>query len=492
MERLRALILLSVIATPVFAQPDPSDPDLRLWLRAEDLATAGLSDGDYISPLGSGVQWVDQSMYGTVMAPRNEFNPFGPFGGFGVDEAPLFTTADINGNSFPVVRFERAAQPTRTPEFGSDPDCTTPTACQGIEGQPGTGSIDRLFQTNNLESQGSFDPLNFGNGTSLTAIAVYFPEVTSPATNGFQPIMSKRGTNSAAWHMGIREFTGHFTSVQYAGIQEHRSANVPLAQTWHITAMKLIDDPMDLMNVNDVVEWWDDETEDGSLRMSQLNVVPDNITVNRNGPLAADEPFGIGAHAQDCCGELETFFGNIAELIVYARDLDETDFGEVQDYLNNKYFGAPGPECDLDGDNDCDTDDIDLLTAEIAAGTNDPAFDLTDDDLVNLDDRDAWLSLAGEENIGPGRAYLLGDANLDETVDGADFLAWNSNKFLPADAWSLGDFNADGTIDGADFLIWNNFKFQSSDAPVSVPEPHALLLGFALILLLPVKRARKN
>ena len=52
------------------------------------------------------------------------------------------------------------------------------------------------------------------------------------------------------------------------------------------------DDPNDPMAANnDVVEWWDDETEDGTQRMSQLTVVPDNITVNRNGPLADDEPF---------------------------------------------------------------------------------------------------------------------------------------------------------------------------------------------------------
>ena len=37
-------------------------------------------------------------------------------------------------------------------------------------------------------------------------------------------------------------------------------------------------------------------------------------------------------------------------------------------------------------------------------------------------------------NLPSGNPYLLGDANLDGTVDGQDFLIWNSNKFQNADA----------------------------------------------------------
>ena len=62
-----------------------------------------------------------------------------------------------------------------------------------------------------------------------------------------------------------------------------------------------------------------------------------------------------------------------------------------------------------------------------------------------------------------GNAYLLGDANLDGTVDGVDFLIWNQYKFTSTTAWTRGDFTVDATIDGGDFLVWNIAKFMTSD-----------------------------
>ena len=117
---------------------------------------------------------------------------------------------------------------------------------------------------------------------------------------------------------------------------------------------------------------------------------------------------------------------------------------------------------DFDDDGDHDLDDIDALVAEIVAGTNDLRFDLTRDGLVDLADRDAWLAEAGEINLGTGRAYLLGDANLDAVVDGLDFIVWNENKFLSGGLWSGADFDADGFTDGQDFIVWNANKFAAA------------------------------
>lgn len=113
--------------------------------------------------------------------------------------------------------------------------------------------------------------------------------------------------------------------------------------------------------------------------------------------------------------------------------------------------------------------DIDALVAEIAAGTHGLAFDLTGDGRVDLADRDHWLAAAGEVNLGPGKAYLLGDATLDGVVDGRDFIVWNVNKFRPVNKWSAGDFNADGNVDGQDFIAWNDNKFKAS-AAVYLPD----------------------
>lgn len=78
---------------------------------------------------------------------------------------------------------------------------------------------------------------------------------------------------------------------------------------------------------------------------------------------------------------------------------------------------------------------------------------------------------------------LLGDANLDGTVDGLDFIIWNNWKFTSGTHWATGDFNGDGITDGQDFIFWNRNKFMSVDQ--YVPEPGMSFgLIFAILLLL--------
>ncbi len=129
------------------------------------------------------------------------------------------------------------------------------------------------------------------------------------------------------------------------------------------------------------------------------------------------------------------------------------------------WFDAVGFDAaeDFNGDFQLDAADVDALVAAIAAGNHPAMFDLTADQLVDGEDLDAWLMFAGASNLGIGRRYLFGDANLDGVVDGQDFIVWNSHKFMSVAAWSAGDFNADGVVDGQDFITWNSNKFTSSD-----------------------------
>jgi hypothetical protein len=117
---------------------------------------------------------------------------------------------------------------------------------------------------------------------------------------------------------------------------------------------------------------------------------------------------------------------------------------------------------DFDGDGDYDTDDIDALTSAIVAGGSVATFDLSGDGLLSMDDLEMWLQIAGGENLGPGRAFLFGDANLDGFVDGLDFIAWNQHRFTSDSAWSHGEFNLDGVVDGLDFIDWNANRFTSA------------------------------
>ncbi len=130
-------------------------------------------------------------------------------------------------------------------------------------------------------------------------------------------------------------------------------------------------------------------------------------------------------------------------------------------------FGTAG---DFDADGEYACNDVDQLTEAIAAGTNDPTFDMTADGVVDQTDLSFWLAVAGSANLGPGATYLPGDATLDGVVDASDFNRWNANKFTTTAHWCSGDFTADGVVDASDFNVWNANKFTSSqDVSISLP-----------------------
>jgi hypothetical protein len=146
---------------------------------------------------------------------------------------------------------------------------------------------------------------------------------------------------------------------------------------------------------------------------------------------------------------------------------------------------------DFDGNGVYECDDIDGLVAEIVAGTNTASFDMTGDGTVDTDDLDAWLAEAGSVGglTASGNPVLPGDANLDGSVNGQDFVVWNANKFTTNAAWCSGDFNADGSVNGQDFVTWNANKFTTADT-AAVPEPASCLLVLMSLGLFSIRRSR--
>ena len=135
-------------------------------------------------------------------------------------------------------------------------------------------------------------------------------------------------------------------------------------------------------------------------------------------------------------------------------DMGSVETGGIPPLPDGDFTGPAGVP---DGLWDCF--DINALTAETAAGINNPAFDMTGDGLVNDADVTEWLAVAGGINLMSGNPYARGDANLDGIVDGLDFIEWNMNKFTSNTDWCGGNFNGDAVIDGLDFIEWNNNKF---------------------------------
>ena len=215
-------------------------------------------------------------------------------------------------------------------------------------------------------------------------------------------------------------------------------------------------------NTND----WPNDDGNGSIYLSDLSA---DSSLGSSWLLSAPEDLIGSFNAMGVGGEVVEHEG--------------TDIGSPGVFGSTQPTGG-----DFNGDGNYDCADIDALVGEVAGGTNTGSFDLTGDGLVNLDDVNAWLLEAGEANIGPERAYLAGDANLDGSVDVGDFNIWNTSKFTATAEWCSGDFNADGAVDVGDFNIWNTNKFTASDVQ-GVPEPGSwLLLVAGLPLLMRYRR----
>lgn len=93
---------------------------------------------------------------------------------------------------------------------------------------------------------------------------------------------------------------------------------------------------------------------------------------------------------------------------------------------------------------------------------------------------------------------IPGDFDGDSDVDGADFVAWQTNFPTASGATrAQGDADADGDVDGADFVVWQtHFPTPASPGTSAVPEPGACLLASiglgAFMLLRRSPRAAKR
>lgn len=411
-QRLTFLLSVFTVGT-AFAQVTPpavltpTDPALRLWLRSDTLVTAGLTEGSPIT------QWVDQSQYGTIMAPRTDANPNGPLGGFPVEERPHLRYVDINGNNVPTVRFDRDGSIFTT----GDPNID------------GSGSTDRLYQTNNLAP--NFDPLDIGDGSSLTTFIVFNPDATTGLNQdgspilGYQAVFAKRGSSSSVYTLQIKNFPnfGNFVFVSYDSVEQYHSGIKPTEKVWHTTSITIEDMP-GAADV-DLIKMFDDQSQSATTKMADIGVTRANGTpqptiTNRNA--STPEPFGIGGHSQNCCGEGETFAGNIAEIIIFARKLTTQEFSDVENYLDAKYFTA-------------------------------------------------------------APAGVPGDYNDDGTVDAADYVLWRDKS---GQSFTLANENpgaaTPGLVDAEDYNYWRSRFGATSGSGVgsaaAVPEP-----SFAFLLL---------
>ena len=335
-----SFVILTVVALaqPVLAVgPEASDPCLVLWLKADDLAGT-LNPGDSVN------QWVDNSTWGTIFAPEA-----------GWDEAPIFAEAIIPGNPnpVPVVRFMITGESAASAPFGG----------ASTNGVP--GSQDKLYQTNNLAPNP--DPLNMGSGQPMTLIVLVNPfDASNERNSGSTPVVAKRGTSSCVWELGMEYRGGDLSvseliNVTYAApVVSYAGEPYQPGGLWSVEALSF--------DADNNVSFYIDLTDGDGVNLELTSSSPVGVP-NRNPTTA--EPAGIGGHMQLCCGRNERFAGDIAEIIIYRKELSQAERDDISAYLTAKYFPlcqetAPAVEDVLD------TADPDLrlwLKADDLAGT---------------------------------------------------------------------------------------------------------------------------
>ena len=147
-----------------------------------------------------------------------------------------------------------------------------------------------------------------------------------------------------------------------------------------------------------------------------------------------------------------------------------------------------GDPCDFDGDGMLGLGDVDLLRAEVAAGTNTASFDVTGDGLVDFEDIQFFVGDSSKLNT------YIGDANLDGQFNSSDFvIVFQNGKFeQDVDAtWADGDWDGDNRFDSGDFVVafqGGGFEAGPKAGVSAVPEPSGIglfLLGLVAIFRRP-------
>jgi hypothetical protein len=138
---------------------------------------------------------------------------------------------------------------------------------------------------------------------------------------------------------------------------------------------------------------------------------------------------------------------------------------------------------------------LDLSSASVAARTGwGFAVGGVDGNQRTSDNLWNFISISEVSIVGSVVVAHPGDFDSDGDVDGADFVAWQTNFPKPTGATlAQGDADGDGDVDGADFVVWQtNFPFSPGPGASPVPEPAAAFLAvISAVAMFGIARRRK-
>lgn len=152
---------------------------------------------------------------------------------------------------------------------------------------------------------------------------------------------------------------------------------------------------------------------------------------------------------------------------------------------------AGGVTGDFDNDGALTAADIELLSAQVRAGSNPAAYDLNGDNSVNDVDRTVWINDL--------KKTYIGDSNFDGVFDSGDLVAvFQVGEYEDATAgnstYAEGDWSGDGDFDSGDFVVAfsaGGYDQAPRAAVSAVPEPGTLgMLTLGGLLLGGIRRRR--
>ncbi len=141
---------------------------------------------------------------------------------------------------------------------------------------------------------------------------------------------------------------------------------------------------------------------------------------------------------------------------------------------------------DFNTNGQLDVADIDLLTAQVITGTNDPVYDLNNNALVDQTDRGVWVQEL--------RNTWFGDASLDGEFNSNDMVnVFAVGKYETGETagWAAGDWDGDGLFSSSDMVVAfvdGGYEQGFRTPAMAVPEPGTatgLLVSLVIVSNLP-------
>jgi hypothetical protein len=174
----------------------------------------------------------------------------------------------------------------------------------------------------------------------------------------------------------------------------------------------------------------------------------------------------------DCCGGARNFSGLIDDVSIWDEALSADDLARLYNLSATPLtLTGGGLLGDFNNDGILDAVDINLLSAKVRDMTNDPAYDVNGDALVNGDDREVWVNDL--------KRTWFGDAELNGEFSSSDFvLVFGRGHYEDGidgnSQWEDGDWDGDGDFGSGDFVTAfsaGGYELGPRAAVAAVPEP---------------------